>query len=62
MSIIHVSEARWFFSVGNQEDIIININFADYSSAGQWLQVSFYSVDFGYAFLGELKEVEEMWS
>ena len=54
-------KAPWFFSVGYQEDNLLNISLADYSSAGQWLLLFFYPLEFGYFFSGDLPELEARW-
>ena len=58
MSILPGTKAPWFSSVGFQDGKFYDISLTDFSSAGQWLLLFFYPVDFGYVSPSELLEME----
>ena len=58
MSILPGTKAPWFSSVGIQEGKFLDISLSDFSSAGEWLVLFFYPLDFGYITPSELMELE----
>ena len=58
MSILPGTKAPWFSSIGFQEDQFLDISLTDFSSAGKWLVLFFYPLDFGYISPSELLELE----
>lgn len=58
MSILPGTKAPWFASVGFQENKFLDISITDYTSAGKWIVLFFYPVDFGYVSPSELLELD----